>query len=46
MLIQDQAKAPRIRESAYVAPTATLCGDVRIGAHGAGPEREGAWPTT
>ena len=31
MLIEHQGKSPRIHESAYVAPTAVICGDVRIG---------------
>jgi len=30
-LIEHEGKSPQIHESAYVAPTATLCGDVRIG---------------
>ena len=31
MLLEHQGKRPRIHESAYVAPTATICGDVTIG---------------
>lgn len=31
MLLEHQGNRPRIPESAYVAPTATLCGDVTIG---------------
>ena len=31
MLIEHQGKRPRIHESAYIAPTAVLCGDVTIG---------------
>lgn len=31
MLIEHQGKRPTIHETAYVAPTATLCGDVTIG---------------
>ena len=31
MLIEHQGKRPRIHESAYVAPTAVICGDVEIG---------------
>lgn len=31
MLLEHQGKTPRIHESAYVAPTATVCGDVTIG---------------
>lgn len=31
MLIQHRGKTPRIHESAYIAPTATICGDVTIG---------------
>ncbi len=30
-LIEHQGKRPRVAASAYVAPTATLCGDVSIG---------------
>ena len=32
MLIEHEGKRPRIHETAYVAPTATLCGDVTVGA--------------
>jgi carbonic anhydrase/acetyltransferase-like protein (isoleucine patch superfamily) len=31
MLIEHNGVAPRIHESAYVAPTAVVCGDVEIG---------------
>jgi carbonic anhydrase/acetyltransferase-like protein (isoleucine patch superfamily) len=31
MLIEHLGKRPRVHESAYVAPTATLCGDVTVG---------------
>lgn len=31
MLLQHQGKRPHIHESAYVAPTAVICGDVTIG---------------
>jgi carbonic anhydrase/acetyltransferase-like protein (isoleucine patch superfamily) len=31
MLIEHDEKAPRIHQSAWVAPTATICGDVEIG---------------
>jgi carbonic anhydrase/acetyltransferase-like protein (isoleucine patch superfamily) len=31
MLLEHEGKRPRIHETAYVAPTATLCGDVTIG---------------
>lgn len=31
MLLEHRGKTPRIHESAYVAPTATICGDVIIG---------------
>ena len=31
MLIEHRGSRPRIHPSAYVAPTAVLCGDVRIG---------------
>lgn len=30
MLLEHEGKSPRIHESAYVAPNATICGDVRI----------------
>ncbi len=33
MLLEHRGKTPRIHESAYVAPTATICGDVTIGAN-------------
>lgn len=33
MLLEHEGAAPRIDPSAYVAPNATVCGDVRIGAH-------------
>jgi carbonic anhydrase/acetyltransferase-like protein (isoleucine patch superfamily) len=31
VLIEHRGKRPRIHETAYVAPTATICGDVTIG---------------
>jgi carbonic anhydrase/acetyltransferase-like protein (isoleucine patch superfamily) len=31
MLLEHRGKWPQIHESAYVAPTATICGDVTIG---------------
>ena len=31
MLIEHRGKRPRIHESAYIAPTATVCGDVTLG---------------
>ena len=31
MLIEHEGKRPRVAESAYVAPTAVVCGDVTIG---------------
>jgi carbonic anhydrase/acetyltransferase-like protein (isoleucine patch superfamily) len=31
MLLEHQGKSPRIHETAYVAPTAVICGDVTIG---------------
>ncbi len=31
MLLEHQGKSPRIADSAYVAPTAVICGDVTIG---------------
>ena len=31
MLIEHQGKRPRVHDSAYVAPTAVLCGDVTVG---------------
>src|ERR671934_1432656 len=31
MLIEHRGLVPRVAPSAYVAPTATVCGDVRIG---------------
>jgi carbonic anhydrase/acetyltransferase-like protein (isoleucine patch superfamily) len=31
MLIEHDGKRPQVHESAYVAPTAVLCGDVRVG---------------
>ncbi len=33
MLIEHQGKRPFIHESAFVAPTAVVCGDVTIGPH-------------
>ncbi len=32
MLLEHQGKRPRIHATAYIAPTATVCGDVTIGA--------------
>ena len=32
MLIEHRGKRPRVHETAYVAPTAVLCGDVTVGA--------------
>ncbi len=31
MVIEHQGKRPEIHETAYVAPTATICGDVTVG---------------
>jgi carbonic anhydrase/acetyltransferase-like protein (isoleucine patch superfamily) len=31
MLLEHEGKRPRLHESAYVAPTATVCGDVTVG---------------
>ena len=31
MIVEHQGKRPQIHPSAFVAPTATVCGDVRIG---------------
>lgn len=31
MLIEHEGFGPRVAESAYVAPNAVLCGDVRVG---------------
>lgn len=33
MLISHNGKTPEIHPSAYIAPTASICGDVRIGPH-------------
>jgi carbonic anhydrase/acetyltransferase-like protein (isoleucine patch superfamily) len=33
MLVQHRGKVPVVDPSAYVAPTAVLCGDVRVGPH-------------
>jgi carbonic anhydrase/acetyltransferase-like protein (isoleucine patch superfamily) len=33
LLLEHRGKRPRIHESAYVAPTATICGDVTVGAN-------------
>ena len=33
MLIEHQGRGPRVDPSAYIAPTATICGDVVVGAH-------------
>ncbi len=54
MLLEHREKSPRIHESAYIAPTATICGDVTIGEHSCvlagavlvaegGPVEIGAW---
>ncbi len=32
MLLEHLGKRPRIHETAYIAPTATICGDVTVGA--------------
>ena len=32
MLIEHEGKRPQVADSAYIAPTAVLCGDVRVGA--------------
>ena len=32
MLIEHRGRAPRVHPSAYIAPTAVLCGDVQVGA--------------
>ena len=31
MLISHKGKMPQVHPSAYIAPTATICGDVEIG---------------
>ena len=31
MLLEHRGKTPQIHSSAYIAPTATICGDVSIG---------------
>ncbi|TMC24636.1 MAG: hypothetical protein E6J36_07050 [Chloroflexi bacterium] len=31
MLLEHRGKTPHIHPSAYIAPTATICGDVSIG---------------
>jgi carbonic anhydrase/acetyltransferase-like protein (isoleucine patch superfamily) len=46
MLLSHLRRSPRVAPSAYVAPTATVCGDVAIGAncrimHGASIIAEG-----
>jgi carbonic anhydrase/acetyltransferase-like protein (isoleucine patch superfamily) len=33
LFLEHRGKAPRIHPSAYIAPTATICGDVSIGEH-------------
>lgn len=33
MLIEHEGRRPAVAESAYVAPTAVLCGDVTVGEH-------------
>ncbi len=47
MILNHLGKSPVIHESSYVAPTATICGDVKIGAntvimHGAAVIAEGS----
>ena len=32
-MIEHEGKVPRVHASAYIAPNATLCGDVRVGAN-------------
>jgi gamma-carbonic anhydrase len=31
MLVEHEGKRPQLAESAYVAPTAVVCGDVTVG---------------
>jgi hypothetical protein len=31
MLLEHLGKSPRIHETAYIAPTAVVCGDVEVG---------------
>lgn len=38
MLLEHQRKHPHIYEAAYIAPTATVCGDVTSG------RNRSAWP--
>ena len=33
MFVEHRLKNPRVSESAYIAPTAVLCGDVTVGSH-------------
>lgn len=33
VFVQHRLKTPRVAESAYIAPTAVLCGDVTVGPH-------------
>ena len=33
MIIEHLDKAPQVHETSYIAPSATVCGDVRVGAH-------------
>ena len=33
MLVEHRGAVPQVHSSAYLAPTAVLCGDVRVGAH-------------
>jgi carbonic anhydrase/acetyltransferase-like protein (isoleucine patch superfamily) len=33
MFVEHRLKNPRVSESAYIAPTAVLCGDVTVGPH-------------
>lgn len=32
MLVTHEGRSPSVHPTAYVAPNATLCGDVRVGA--------------
>jgi len=33
VFVEHRTKRPRVSESAYIAPTAVLCGDVTVGPH-------------
>jgi len=51
MLISHKGKKPEVHSSAYIAPTATICGDVTIGPncrvmHGASTDRKKMRPLT